>query len=57
MAQRLDVGESSGILLPFKGNSVGADDSLGVCSPFQSCRLQFINFKAYIVCSITVMKE
>ena len=57
MAQRLNVGESSGILLPFKGYGMGAHDSLGVCPPFQSCGLQFINFKAYTVCGITVMEE
>ena len=55
VAQRLDVGESSRILLPFKGNGVGADDSLGVYPPFQSSGLRVINFKGYTVCGITVL--
>ena len=56
MAKRLDAGGSSWSRLPFKGNGVGVDDSLGVYPPFQSCGLQFINHKAFTMCRITVMK-
>ena len=57
MAHRLNVAESYGIVLPFNGYGMGADDWLIVYPPIQSCGLQFINFKAYTVCGIPVLEE